>query len=130
VIRMAGTVALMVKLHDEVTKIDIGDADSCKCDIYPSRGGSDATRAVLTRKAADSLLAQLTKLDQNSLSEEAKKSIRTILSRSGSNGLRRALTTGVALEQEIAGGVIVTEKMTAAKGWCGIVVEMDVAGNA
>ncbi len=130
VIRMAGTVALMVKSHDKVTKIDIGDADSCKCDIYPSRGGSDATRVVLTRKAADSLLAQLTKLDRNSLGEEAKKSILTILSRSGLNGLRRALTTGVALEQEVAGGVIVTEKMTAAKGWCGIVVEMDVAGNA
>jgi len=127
VIRMAGKVSLWVKIDGPLVEVPLGADSLTRCDVYPSRGGSDTTRAILPRQATENLISVLEKLDQTKLDAETKASFVKLLRRSSLNTLRQALTKGAEFDQEITAGVMVTEKMTLTKGWCGIVVQMDLA---
>lgn len=125
VVRMDGRIKLSVrrsdgKLHD----IDLGDPSMCACEVYPSRGGSDATRINLHRSVAENVVAKIDAIDPEVLSPNDKTLLRTLRRRSTLDQVRSSLCRGAKLDVDLGAQFIVTDKMTGAKAWCGISVEM------
>lgn len=124
VIRMDGTFKLRVVQSGKLVEIDLGDPEMTRCEVYPNRGGSDATRVIIGRQATENLIAAIASIDPKELDAEAKRSLRSAMSRSGSSTLRSKLLKGAPLDELLSANIVATEKMTIAKGWCGIEVSL------
>ena len=128
VIRMEGTFALSVVKGGKVVSVPLGLAENTRCEIYPGRGVLDASRIILGRQAAENLLTILGQLDPAEFEGEDAKCLKGAQKRSGMTTIRKALLTGAPLDTDIGSKIIVTDKMTTARGWCGIEISMIAPG--
>ncbi len=129
VIRMEGTIALRLVRHDQLVTVDLGAVAMRSCEIFPSRGSSDKSRIILPRTVAENLLATLARQDDEGLSADGRKMLQKSRSRGATTALRTGLSKGVQLETDIGCGILVTDKMTISKGWCGIEILMNSPAN-
>jgi hypothetical protein len=77
---------------------------------------------------AESLITTLLDLDAATLAGEGAKMLKALRARAAQEKLRKTLCQGAPLDVDLGCKVIVTAKMSASKGWCGIAVEMADAG--
>lgn len=124
VIRMDAAIKLRVVKHGKLVDIDLGEAEMTRSEIYPSRGASDAPKVVLSRSATENLLAVLEQLDPDGLDAEAITSWKSAKGRAGANALRTKLLKGAGLEEQLGSKIVVTERMSVGKGWCGLEISM------
>jgi hypothetical protein len=125
VIRMDGRIRLSVRRSDgKLHEIDLGGGSMCACEVYPSRGGSDATRINLHRSVAENVVAKIDAIDPESLSAEDKVMLKALRKRATLDQVRSSLSRGARLDVDLGAQFIVTDKMTTAKTWLGISVEM------
>lgn len=127
VLRMDGQIAVVLVGSDgKLKSVELGGANTVECEVLPGRGGSDVSRVLLRRSTAEDVVAAILSVDPETLSEDAKKNQKALSARGVQEKLRSALQGGAALHAELPAKVILTDDMTAAKGWCGIVVSMTV----
>ncbi len=124
VIRMDGTFKLKIVRNGKIEEIGLGEEEMGRCEIYPSRGGSDTSRVIIGRQATENLLGKLAELDTEGFDAETKRCWKSVATKTGGASLRSKLLKGVALDEELAKDMLATEKMTVAKGWCGLEVTM------
>jgi hypothetical protein len=63
-------------------------------------------------------------LDPDEFDADHAKNLKSAVGRAGTGKIRKALLTGAPLDTDIGSKIIVSEKMTVAKGWCGIEISM------
>ncbi|WP_323019481.1 hypothetical protein [Pararhodobacter sp.] len=129
VIRMDGHFQLLIRKSDsKLHEIDLGEVQMRTCEVYPSRGGSDVARISLHRAVAENLLAKLEDIDLGEMSKDDATALKGLRSRGTQEAVRTALCSGAKFEIDLGAKFMVSDKLTAAKNWCGLQVEM-VAGS-
>lgn len=125
VIRMDGHFQLFIrKSDDKLHVVDLGEEHMRNCEVYPSRGGSDAARISLHRVVAENLLSKLQLIDLKEMSLEDGKALRGLRSRSTQEAIRTALCRGAEFESDLGANFIVSDKLSAGKNWCGLQIQM------
>jgi hypothetical protein len=129
VIRMDGHFQLFIRKNDDkLHVVDLGDEQMQACEVYPSRGGSDAVRISLHRSVAENILSKLDLIDLKELSEDDAKALKGLRSRSTKEGIRTALCRGAEFESDLGAKFIVSDRLSAGKNWCGLQIHMGIAG--
>ncbi|MEZ2329044.1 hypothetical protein AB6802_04920 [Mesorhizobium sp. RCC_202] len=125
VIRMNGHFRLLVRKNDgKLHTIELGGAEMRACEVYPSRGGSDASRISLHRSVAENLLSKLAAVDLNELSPEDNKLLKVLLKRGAQEAVRTVLCRGAEFEMDLGAKFVVSDKLSDVKNWCGLQIEM------
>ena len=125
VIRMNGHFQLLIRKSDgKLHAVDLGEEQMRTCEVYPSRGGADVARISLHRSVAENLLAKLEGIDLGEMSEEDTKALKRLLSRGTQEVVRTALCRGAKFELDLGAKFMVSDKLSAAKNWCGLQIQM------
>lgn len=122
-IRMTATYELWVKTPEETMVVAPG-AVAEKCEVFPSRGGADVARVMLSRAGAEEVAALIQSLAEDVVHPDVRDKLRAAKKKGEQEAIRSKLAKGVVFDQDLSAGVVVSGSASAAKHWCVIKVQM------
>lgn len=95
-----------------------------ECELFPSRGGADVPRVMLSRTGAEEVAARIHGLAEEAVHPDFRDKLNLAKKSKGQESIRRKLAKGTVFDQDLAAGIVVSDKATVSKGWCVIKVQM------